>query len=395
VTPTTSTQIGAALGNDTARKLKIALLVLGVAHLVYFCLTKSGETFGITGLLYPNGMPVGGDFINLWTTAKLILAERSAEIYDVEQFAAYQRAFVNGEDIDLRLWAYPPPSLLFVWPFGLVGFYAALAIWSVVGLAVLAAGARRFGFDRLETAIILLSPATVLNLYYGQTGSLAAGLLLLALSARTSRDPTSLAAAALLTIKPQAGFLLPVLWLFQRQWQMIVGTTVLTLALAGLSVAVFGLGPWRDYLDDTLPVLSKLEREGGGAFMTMIPSMFMALRIVIGESSVAIIGHLAFAAVVLVILLVRLKQVSDPTRRAAILLIATVLMTPYLHNYDLALLLCGSLLAIRRLAAMEKPPAFAELLVITAWALPQVVVLLNMVGIPISPLLILPLLFLV
>ena len=128
--------------------------------------------------------------------------------------------------------------------------------------------------------------------------------------------------------------------------------------------------------------------------MTIIPSTFMALRIVTGNSTLALSVHAGFAALVLIVLVIRLWQVKDGVRRSAMLLIATVLMTPYLHNYDLALLLCGALLVARRLVSMDEPPFYAEFLVITAWALPQLVILLNTIGIPISPLLILPLLLL-
>ncbi|MDW6024565.1 glycosyltransferase family 87 protein [Mesorhizobium sp. BAC0120] len=376
-------------------RLKFALLVLGAVHLVGFCIVKYGETVGIAGRLYPDGTPVGGDFINLWTTAKLILADRTADIYQVGRFMAYERTFVDGADIGLRLWAYPPLSLLFVWPFGLLGYYAALAVWSAIGLIVLTTGARRFGFDRLEIAILLTSPATLLNLYFGQTGSLATGLLLLALSPRPGRDPVSATAGALLTIKPQFGFLLPLLWAFQGRWRMIAWTAVIVIGLIALAAALFGPEPWRDYLNDTLPTLGTLERAGSGPFMTMIPSMFMSLRIVTGNSSLASSVHAGFAALVLIVLVIRFWQVKDGVRRSAMLLIATVLMTPYLHNYDLALLLCGALLMVRRFGSREGPASFfAGFLVIAAWALPQIVVLLNAIGAPISPLLILPLLLL-
>ena len=345
-------------------------------------------------MLYPDGGPVAADFINLWTAAKLVLSDRIPDIYRVDQFMAYQGTFTGGADIGLRLWAYPPHSLLLVWPFGLFGFYAALALWSLVGLAVLVVGAWRFGFDRLEIAIICTSPATILNLYYGQTGSFAAGLLLLALSARSRHDPVSIGAAALLTIKPQAGFLLPLLWAFQRRWQLIMWTAAAVVALVALAIALYGPDPWRDYFGNTMPTLSALETEGSGPFMTMIPSLFMALRIVTGNSAFALLAHAGFAAAVLVILIVRLWQVEDASRRTAMVLVATVLMTPYLHNYDLAPLLCGALLVARRWSSIEKGPFPVELLVMLAWALPHLVVILNTVGAPVSPLLILPLLLL-
>lgn len=380
---------------EPERGLKIGLLALGLFHLVYFSVAKYNETAGITGIINANGDPVGGDFINLWSVAKLILSDRIADIYRVDHFMAYQNSVTDGADIDLRLWAYPPHSLLLTWPLGLIGYYAALTVWSIIGLAVLFTGARRFGFDRLEIAIILTSPATILNVYLGQTGSFATGLMLLALSARTGRDPVSMAAAALLTIKPQVGFLLPLLWTFQRRWRMIAWTAFVIAAFLAVAVALFGLVPWRDYFGDTLPTLNALERDGSGSFMTIIPSTFMAMRIVIGNSASALLIHVGFAALVAAVLVLRLSQVEDANRRSAMVLIATALMTPYIHSYDLALLLCGALLVARRWSSPERrPPPGGELLVIVAWMLPHLVVLLNTIGLPISPLLILPLLFL-
>jgi hypothetical protein len=380
--------------SGTGRNLKITLVALGLAHMVAALVYKYDAFAGITGMLYADGQPVGGDFINLWTAARMVLTGHAGEVYSVEAFKAYQATLTGGADMGLRLWAYPPHSLLFAWPLGLFGYHAALAGWSVFGIGMLLIGARRFGFDRLETAVLLVSPATVLNLYYGQTGSVATGLMLLALSARTSRDAVPAGAAAILTIKPQAGFLLPVLWLFERRWRMILTTGAVAVILAVLSVALFGLAPWRDYLGDTLPALSALERHGTGPFLTMIPSVFIAMRLVSGDSAMALAVHAAFAAAGGLVLLWRLWRVRDPERRAAMVLVATVLMTPYMHNYDLGLLLCGALIVARRPWVADSGPLRAELFVLIAWMLPQLVVLFSILGAPISPLLILPLLFL-
>lgn len=378
----------------TGRNLKLALLILGVAHLIGACIYKYSSLTGISGLLYADGTPVGGDFINLWAAARMVLSGHANEIYAVSGFKAYQATFVGGADLGLRLWAYPPHSLLLIWPFGLIGYYPALAVWSVFGLILLFVGARRFGFDRLETAVLLTSSATVVNLYYGQSGSAVAGLVLLALSARTKRDAVPSAAATILTIKPQGGFLLPLLWAVERRWRMILWTALGTVLFAGFSVLMFGTGPWRDYLGDTLPVLSDLERNGSGPFMAMIPSIFMGLRIVTGNSVLALAIHAAFACGVGLVFAWRIWRVHDPERRAALLLLATVLITPYIHNYDLALLLSGALIVARRPWVIASGPLRAELPIILAWMLPQLVLVLNIAGLPISSLLVLPLLFL-
>ncbi|HEV2505838.1 MAG TPA: glycosyltransferase family 87 protein [Mesorhizobium sp.] len=380
--------------NKGGHTLKLFLLAMGLAHLVGFFLYKYDQLSNINGLLYSNGTPVGGDFINLWTAARMELTGQAGKIYSVADFDAYQKTLVGGANLGLRLWAYPPHSLLFVWPLGLIGYYPAFAAWSALGLIALFVGARRFGFDRLETAVLLTSPATILNLYHGQSGSLITALVLLALSARTSRDAIPAVAAAVLTTKPQGGFLLPLLWAFQRRWWMVLYTGLISLVILGFTIAIFGIEPWRDYLTDTLPALSDLERNGTGPFMAMIPSVFMAMRIVMGKSDIALVVHVIFAIMVGGVFLWRLWHVRDPERRAALLLLTTVLVTPYIHNYDLALLLAGALIVARRPWVAGGGPFKAELPVILAWVLPQFVLFLNTAGLPISSLLILPLLFL-
>jgi hypothetical protein len=79
------------------------------------------------------------------------------------------------------------------------------------------------------------------------------------------------------------------------------------------------------------------------------------------------------------------------------ILVATVLVTPYLHNYDLAILTAGALLVARRFYTAETPlvrQLNIAMVLILAWGLAHAVVGLNRVGLPIAPLLVLPLLFL-
>ena len=193
--------------------------------------------------------------------------------------------------------------------------------------------------------------------------------MLLALSARRGSDPVPIVAAALLTIKPQAGFLIPVIWAVQRRWGAIVATAGVVLVLVALSVLVFGLASWSSYVSDTLPRLDDLERHGTGLFMMMIPSAFMALRIVTGDGDLAATLHLVFAGAVGAYLIWRLIVVKDTVARNALVLIGTVLLAPYMHSYDLALLLAGALLVARLYAGV----IWVFLLVAIACGLPQFV----------------------
>ena len=259
---------------------------------------------------------------------------------------------MTGKPIGVRLWAYPPHSLLAAWPFGLIGFHAGLILWSVLGVVVLTLGARRLGFDWWETAILVLSPAALQCIYYGQTGNFFTGLLLVALATKRPGDPVSAVSAALLTMKPQTGFLLPLLWLMQGRWRLILITGVLTVAFVLVAVLVFGVQPWIDYAGKSLPLLSELEKYGSGPFMLMIPSVFMSLRVLGVPGDPALYVHLGFAALVLIALAIGLRRSTDPLNQAALLLLGTSLATPYLHSYDLTIVLCGALLGLPRLGGV-------------------------------------------
>lgn len=371
-----------------------ALLFICAAHIAVLFWRELGPTLGIEGFLYPDGTPVGADFINLWSAGRLVLEGRFDVIYQPDAFMDYQIGFI-GAPIGHRLWAYPPHSLFLAVPFAWLDYYPALLSWSVLGLAVLFWGCRQLGLGPWEAAIVLLSPASVLCLYNGQTGNFNAGLLLLALSVRRGQDFTAIGAAALLTMKPQMGFMLPFYWAAERRWRAIIVTSVLALALGAAAWMFAGSGAWRDYIGSTLPELSLLERHGSGPFMSMIPSIFMALRILTGNGDLAIALHLVLAVPVVAFALWRLWRLDDGLRRAALVLVATVLATPYMHNYDLSLLVVAGLLLLRRFPAGTRGEPWIARLVLVMLAMPQLVVVLNLVGVPISPLLILPLLFLV
>lgn len=352
-----------------------ALSLLWSAALIYTLFA------GATGLMAGPTSPLGADFINLWTAGLMTLAHRSGEIYAWQAFSAYQQDFL-GVYIGHRLWAYPPHSLLFVWPFGLAGYKAALVAWSLLGLAVMAAGALKFGLSRRDAVILVCSPGALECLVNGQSGNLACGLLLAGLAFGRTGQGASALSAAILTVKPQLGILLPLVWIRNRQWRLILWTIVLTVSLAALSAAVFGLDVWRLYLGSTLPELSNLERNGDGDFMQMIPSVFMSGRLLGLDGNTAFAVHLAFAVIILAFAAWRIFAETDPWRQAPIMLVATCLISPYMHSYDLTLLLGAALIMLRA-------NKWGILAVLIAWPLPALMIPFAEAGAPIAPLLIL------
>jgi alpha-1,2-mannosyltransferase len=121
----------------------------------------------------------------------------------------------------------------------------------------------------------------------------------------------------------------------------------------------------------------------------MIPSMFMAFRIVLGDGDLALLVHLALAVPVFLFALWKLWRLDDPLRRASVVLAGTALITPYLHNYDLTIVAAGALLVLRRFPAASRGELAVCGLAALALGLPQLVVVLNLIGVPLAPLVLL------
>lgn len=369
-----------------AKSFRIFLAVLSLLYAGMLARDSAMQLASANGLLLADGTsPVGGDYINTFAAGALIAAGRASEIYDPAALMAFERTLIPA-DIGQRLWAYPPTSLPLTVPFGMLPYLVGLGLWSLLGLAVLAIGGRRIGLSAFDTGLLAISPAALTCVYFGQTGNLAIGLLLIALAARKRADGGSAVAATILTIKPQLGVLLPVLWVIQRRFMLVAVTAGLTAVLAGVSVLLFGGQPWLDFAFKTLPALADLERNGSGAFMSMIPSVFMALRIVTGDTQLAQLVHLGAAVIVVVLALWRLMATTDRVQQGAVVLAAGALVTPYIHIYDLAGVVAAGLLCLKASASRTGAGAVAACLAaIAAWALPMVTLAGNEAGVPLGP----------
>ncbi|MHA6686948.1 hypothetical protein [Mesorhizobium sp. A556] len=80
----------------------LVLVILTAANLIFFVAGFARELANRNGLQIDPVSPLGGDFINLWTAGKLLVAGAVGTIYDPAAFKAFQQGFVHA-DIGARL----------------------------------------------------------------------------------------------------------------------------------------------------------------------------------------------------------------------------------------------------------------------------------------------------
>ena len=282
------------------------------------------------------------DFSNYWQAAKLTLLGAQQALFEPAQYLAYLQAEF-GQGAQPLAWSYPPHFLLFLWPLGFLSYGVALATFMLLTFALFVTAIvvfhRKFARDaNLKVTALALLPYVLITTFATQNGFLTAAVTLLALTYMNDRPVLAGLALAVLTVKPQLGFLFPLVVLLDRNWALLRWASLFTLVLVALSAILFGLTTWHDYFVNIIPNQKVVMDTWIGTFLLIMPTTFGSLRVLGFEPGLALALHCAVATLAAVATWWLLRNVRDPLRRAFVLLAGTLLISPYAFNYDMGAL---------------------------------------------------------
>lgn len=327
------------------------------------------------------------DFANYWMGARMALAGEHHDLFVQEAYFEHLKGMF-GPDTPWRNWGYPPHFLLMIAPLGWLGYKAALVVFLLSSLLLFIAAAmifRREHAPQSDWRILVLAVAGFAPMMIDtvQNGFLFGAALLLGLAWRAKHPLFAGIAFAVLTAKPQLGFLVPVLLLIERRWRTVAWATLATVVLVGLSALVFGLDSWSAYLGETLAYQRTVMTQGEGLFLRMMPTAFGSIRTMGSIAEVAFVAQwpVSVCGVLLVLLLLCLER--DALRAAFVVTCGTFLISPYAFNYDM-----GALVVVAAVLAGQGTLRWSGAVTIgVAAALAGVVMPLGLAGIPVAPLL--------
>lgn len=306
------------------------LALLNGAVLVWLIGTSAG---GIDR----NGYLLGTDFLSFWAVGKVVLAGGNA--YDAAAHIAVQRTLYAGYS-GYTAFFYPPPFLLVCAPLGLGGYFPALALWLAGTAGAFVAALRPWlrGLTTGQLALVLAAfPAVLLTLTHGQTSFLAAALLgggvWLAASGHKGWAGLLLGLAI---IKPQFGLLVPLALLAAGEWRVIASAAVTALAFAATATLAFGVEIWSAWY--AASGAAQAAMAGGAIGFAKMQSVFAAARLAGAGTELAYVlqGVIALVSAVLVTHLFWRRGLTRES--GAALLVAALLATPFVLDYDLLLL---------------------------------------------------------
>lgn len=312
------------------------------------------------------GEPLGGDFTAFYATAKLVLAGRSAWAYDPAHAFPLQRALTAPHPVQL-LWSYPPPASLVLWPLALTSLPVAFSACSLAGLAAFGATVRRVTGSWRAAALSLTAPAATLCVLDGQTGLLIAAAFGGGMALLDRRPLSAGLLLSLLVLKPH---LLPVAVCFllvAGRWRTLVGLGSGALALTAASLLVLGPADWIAWPGALARAAQGLSQ--GSLPLSKVPSAYAAALELGAPYAVAMGLHLLVLAAALALCGAIWIGGADADAKVSAAAVGSVMLSPYVFDYDLTLLVVAAAFLLRR-RPWERMSVFRRAVVAALFILP-------------------------
>ena len=338
------------------------------------------------------GQTIGRDAFNFWMAGKLAFEGHLSQIYDNAAFISAVQG-VLGQEAGLHVFPYPPPALLFVAAFGWAPYWLSLLFWSIAGLVAFSLATTSWRSDQRLLLLSLIAPLTFCNIILGQNGLLIAALFIGGLRLAKSRPILAGIMIGSIAFKPTLAILLPFALLLERCWLTIAAAAATLIVLCVLPTLLWGTGIWQDYMQQAVPFQQQLLEHGTGLAQLMKLTSFMSMSLLGFSNDIAYQVQIGFALIALGLvtryaLCRRIKGGFDGLD-ITILASATLIMLPYAHFYDMTLLIGGLLLICKEHSLNEESFIVRSGMFGTLWALPIAGLLLNIIGLPVAPLILL------
>ncbi len=302
------------------RPARLALAAASLYDALYLAVWLAGSS-----------RPRFGDFFAFWSFGRFALTPGLPGIYDPAALQHFQHGLEPAFTAAYPF-LYPPSMLLVLAPLAWLPFAVAWAGWSLAGLAstLLASGVPLRSWTG---AALLAAPTTLLCLIGGQTGLLAAALLLGGWRAVPTRPWLGGALLGLLTLKPQLCLLVPLALVAAGQWRALAAAFLCAAALVLATGCVFGWQMWATWTG-SLPSDAALVLQNRSSVAQLMPTVSAGLY-QLGMPDGPAQALQAAAAAVAALVTWQAFRAGVTTAAVAVLAMATFLAAPYAYVYDL------------------------------------------------------------
>ena len=334
----------------------------------------------------PQGYYTLIDFRALWSAAYLAISGQAADAYDPNilnqvcwsldpYIQMVNTGIYDASTIPVRLyWLYPPTYLLLIAPLGLLPLVPACILYLISSFAAYVAVLRKFVPSNAVLLALIAFPAVWSNFRLGQNGYLITALFGFALFLLPRRPRIAGIFIGALCIKPHLALMFPVALMAIGAWSTLLIAIATGLIFVTATFYFWGFGVWQDWFISLK--MARLILETYPFHWNFSPSVFAFMRLLGAPLSLAYSSHFIVAALVALAVWKIWRTCSLWPICQSILVLASVLASPYIMDYDLTLLALPIALIAKEGVKYDWMPAERQMLTIL-WALPVLMVLVS------------------
>lgn len=326
-------------GEDKAQA--IACLILLSITMLAFALML------ISGAHHP-----GIDFSCFWAAGSMALEGHAATAYDWVQL---RQMLIQMQPADHAPYSYdqmpvpffyPPVFFLFLAPLALLPFTAAFWVWSAAKLSCWLLVVYSIRPRSGALLLALAAPSVFYDFLAGQSSLLAAALLGGVLVLLDGRPIVSGFLIALLIFKPQYGVLLPLVLIATGRWSVVIVASLMAAALLLLSGTIFGWDTFMGFREAATFATTQFHLTGALPWYKL-QSIYGLFRLAGFGYGLAMSLQIIVASAAAVWVLITWRRNVGFAVKAACLLAATPLISPYFAIYDMQILVIALVFLMR------------------------------------------------
>ena len=273
------------------------------------------------------------DFVQFWTAGRLVQEGQEKKVYDFCFFVAQEQK-VLGRHITPVVFRYPPTlfpivKVLAYLPYGFAyGLFVFFSVFAFVG-ACYVIYPHRYSFW-----LVLACPIVYENVSFGQNGLINGAIFGFALYVLRKRPLFAGLFFGLLTYKVHLVLLVPFALIAGRHWRALFSMVATASLMVGLSLVLYGFDVWQLFFSVSgpnavfHPVVS---------FADMV-TPWGAIYLLTENASFAWGVQIIFSLLSLGLVIWFWRKDVSFYLKAALLLLLSLLVTPYAFVYDLTFL---------------------------------------------------------
>jgi hypothetical protein len=222
-----------------------------------------------------------------------------------------------------------------------------------------------------------------MNVWAGHYGFLVGALWLGAWHLLESRPRMAGLLIGLMVVKPHLAILMPLLLIRRRAWGAFASAALTVVGLVALSLLLFGVQPWVDYLTRAVGLQAAMVDDVHQFFVLMMPTV--APPLLLAGLPAAVVWPVQIFAAIAAAAALWFFMPAEPRRAGLAAACATFLVLPYAFTYDMTAVSIASLILLQR-ARPDSGWTLSPIAAVLAFIVPVATVAMNQNGIPLAPL---------